>query len=434
MGKKLINHFYRLAKEDLYKINRSITGAGTLKTLKILKKEIPEIKIKNFKSNSKVFDWKVPPEWNVRDAFVTDKYGKKIIDFKINNLHLMGYSKPFKGIINKNELLKKLYFSNKISSAIPYVTSYYKRRWGFCISKKQYRNIEKNYNSNDKFRITIDSNFKHNGKMHYGEIIIKGKSKQEILLSTYICHPSMANNELSGPIVMMALIKSFQKKKNNKTLRIIFIPETIGSISYISKNYLDLKNQVIGGYLLTTIGDERMHSCMLSRNASSISDKSLIEAYKNLNIKKYKIFNYSERGSDERQFNSPNINLGITSIFRSKYFEYPEYHTSHDDFNIVTERGLYGGFKVAKEAIEILLNKLIPKYKLICEPNLGKRGLYPSMNHQNVNKKFSRKILEFIEYSDGNNSIQDIEQKLKISKKLCLKIKNSLIKHNLISC
>ena len=270
--------------------------------------------------------------------------------------------------------------------------------------------------------------------MHYGEIIIKGKSKQEILLSTYICHPSMANNELSGPIVMMALIKSFQKKKNNKTLRIIFIPETIGSISYISKNYLDLKNQVIGGYLLTTIGDERMHSCMLSRNASSISDKSLIEAYKNLNIKKYKIFNYSERGSDERQFNSPNINLGITSIFRSKYFEYPEYHTSHDDFNIVTERGLYGGFKVAKEAIEILLNKLIPKYKLICEPNLGKRGLYPSMNNQNVNKKFSRKILEFIEYSDGNNSIQDIEQKLKISKKLCLKIKNSLIKHNLISC
>ena len=207
----------------------------------------------------------------------------------------------------------------------------------------------------------IKSSHNLNGNLNYGELVLKGSSKQEILISTYLCHPSMANNELSGPIVSMSLIEYFTKiKKLDKTIRFLFIPETIGSIVYLSKNLLDLKNNVIGGYNLSCIGDERMHSCMLSKYENSPSDKSLIEAYKKLKIK-YKRFSFLKRGSDERQFNSPGIDIPITSIFRTKYAEYPEYHTSLDDFKLVTLKGISGGFKVASNAIKILLKKIIPK-------------------------------------------------------------------------
>ena len=190
----------------------------------------------------------------------------------------------------------------------------------------------------------IKSSLNSNGYLNYGELVIKGQSKQEILISTYICHPSMANNELSGPIVSMSLINYFKKIKNlSKTIRFIFIPETIGSITYISKNLYDLKSNLIGGYNLSCIGDERQHSCLLSKYENSPSDKALIEAYKKLRIK-YKKYSFLERGSDERQFNSPGIDLPITSIFRSKYGEYPEYHTSLDNFSLVTIKGVKDGF------------------------------------------------------------------------------------------
>ena len=216
--------------------------------------------------------------------------------------------------------------------------------------------------------------------MNYGELVLQGKSKQEILVSTYICHPSMANNELSGPIVSMCLIDYFKKQKNlSKTIRFIFIPETIGSIGYIEKNLTHLKKNVVGGYNLSCIGDERQHSCMFTKYNNTTSDRALVEAYKKLKIK-YKIYSFLKRGSDERQYNSPGVDLPIASIFRSKYGEYSEYHTSLDDFSLVTKKGIYGGFSVAKEAIKILLNKEIPKAKYLCEPQMGKRGLYSNLS------------------------------------------------------
>ena len=198
------------------------------------------------------------------------------------------------------------------------------------------KEIKKKYYDSDKFKVVIKSQFNKRGNLNYGELVIPGKSKQEILISTYICHPSMANNELSGPIVSMTLAQYFLKIKNlKKTLRFIFIPETIGSISYLSKNLKKLKKNVIAGYNLSCIGDERMHSCMFSKYSNSISDKALRSAYKSLNIN-YKRHSFLKRGSDERQFNSPGIDLPIASIFRTKYAEYPEYHTSLDDFKLVT--------------------------------------------------------------------------------------------------
>jgi len=427
-----IKKYYNIAKTKLFPITRSLTGDGVKKTLNIIQKELPKLKIKKFKSGTKVFDWNIPEEWNVTDAYVIDKYNNRIIDFKKNNLHLVGYSIPIKKNIIKKELLKNLYFLKNQPKAIPYITSYYKRRWGFCISYNEYKILDKRYSLNDKFKVVINSNLNKKGNLNYGELILKGKSKKEILISTYICHPSMANNELSGPIVSMGLINYFKNKKLNKTLRFVFIPETIGSISYLSKNLKYLKENVIGGYNLSCIGDERQHSCMFSKYQNSPSDEAVIEAYKILKIKNYKVYPFLKRGSDERQYNSPGIDLKISSIFRTKYGEYPEYHTSLDNFNLVTLKGCVGGFNVARKSIEILLERIYPKYKIMCEPQMGKRGLYPTLSNKNENK-LTRSYMNFLQYADGTNSLEKISNLIKSDLKSVRKIYQILFKNFLIS-
>ena len=425
-----IKKYYNLGKKVLYPINRSITGSGTEQTLKIIKNYFKNLKIIKIKSGTKAFDWKVPPEWNVRNAYIIDKYGKKIIDFKKNNLHLIGYSESFKKKISKEKLIKHLYSLPKQPNAIPYMTSYYKRYWGFCLSHKEKLNIIKKYKKKDKFKVFIDSTFSESGFLNYGELVIKGKSKQEILISTYICHPSMANNELSGPIVSMALIDYFQKKKIEKTLRFLFIPETIGSIVYLSKNLNKLKKNVIGGYNLTCIGDEMQHSCMLTKYKNTLSDFALIEAYKKLRIK-YKEYSFLKRGSDERQYNSPGIDLPIASIFRTKYHEYKQYHTSLDNFNLVTLKGLMGGFKVASNAISILLKNVVPKSNIFCEPFLSKRKLYKTISDGKVDNN-SQTLLDVLQFCDGKNDINTISNKTNLKKKSVNKILNFLKKNKII--
>ena len=424
--------YYNIGKNILFPICRSLTGKGVVKTLKIIQKEFPSLLIKKIRSGSNVFDWKVPFEWNVVDAYILDKKKNKIVNFKTNNLHLVGYSVPVKKSLKKKELFKYLYFLKKQPKAIPYVTSYYERRWGFCVSYNHFKKIEKQYSLKDKFEVVIKSSLNKKGNLNYGELVLPGKSDQEILISTYICHPSMANNELSGPIVSMGLIDYFRRKKLSKTLRFIFIPETLGSISYLSKNLKDLKNKVIGGYNLTCIGDNRQHSCMFTKYQNSPSDEAIIEAYKKLNINKYKIYSFLKRGSDERQYNSPGVDLPVSSIFRTKYGEYPEYHTSLDNFDLVTLKGVSGGFKVAKKAIEIMLENIYPKYKIICEPQMGKRGLYPTLSTK-TEKKLTRSYMDFLQYSDGSNSLKKISKLINLDYKDIKKINSILLKNDLIS-
>ena len=422
-----IKRIYNFTKNKLFPLNRSLTGKGTETTLRLIQKNIAKIQIKRLKSGTRVFDWEIPDEWNVKDAYIEDRFGKKIVNFKNNNLHLVGYSKPVNLILKKKELLKNLYSIKKLPSAIPYITSYYKKRWGFCISHKEKKKIVKQYKNDERFRVLIDSKFNKRGFMKYGEIVLKGKSKKEILISTYICHPSMANNELSGPIVSLALINYFKKKKLDKTIRFLFIPETIGSIAYIFKNFKNLKKNVIGGYNLSCIGDEGQHSCMFSKLGSSPSDEAIVEAYKKLKIKKYKIHSFLKRGSDERQYNSPGIDLNISSIFRTKYGEYPQYHTSLDNFNFVTLNGVSGGFKVAKETIKILQKKIIPENNILCEPQMGKRGLYPTLSRTS-NEHPSQNYMDFLQFANGINSLDHIAKKIGINinlaKKIYLKLKS----------
>jgi aminopeptidase-like protein len=408
-----INKYYDLGRNILFPICRSITGRGARKTLKILKKEFPALKIKNIDSGKKVYDWRVPSEWNINDAYILDKNEKKIVDFKDSNLHVVSYSQPINKILKKNELIHHIHAKKKLPTAIPYITSYYKKYWGFCCSYLVKKSIINNYSSEDKFKVVIESSFKKNGKLSYGELVLPGKSKKEILISTYICHPSMANNELSGIIISMALIKHFKKKRINKTIRFIFVPETIGSIAYLNKNLKKLKENVIGGYNLTCIGDNRMHSCMFTKYGNTHADRALVEAYKKNKIK-YKIYKFLDRGSDERQFNAPGIDLPIASIFRTKYQEYPEYHTSLDNFDLVSKVGLQGGYLVAKTAINILLKKIIPKNKFLCEPFMSKKKLYPTLSNNNKST-FVKDIMNFLTYADGSNDLLIISKFIKKS-------------------
>ena len=443
-----MNNLIKLGKK-LFPLNRSLTGIDNLKTLNILKNNTSRLKIKKFKSGKKVYDWKIPDEWNVLEAYVKDKYGNKIINFKKNNLHLVGYSKPFKRRVKKKEFFNHLHSLKSLPNAIPYVTSYYNKYWGFCISHNKKKLFDKIYKDNDKFDIVIDVKFKKKGDMYYGETFLPGKSKKEILISTYICHPSMVNNELSGPLVAVALINFFKKKKLKRSLRFIFVPETIGSIAYINHNLKRLKKNVIGGYVLTCIGDNRNYSIIKTKYENSLSDIAAKKAFIDLKIK-YKSYSFLERCSDERQYNSPGVDLKIATLMRSKPGTYKEYHTSLDDFKLVTKSGLTGGFKIAKTAIQNLLNLntlkiekkrltngIKPKCKFICEPNLGKRGLYNLLGIRLVgnsaSKTKSRKLLDFLQYSDGFNNLQEISKYIKLNIKKTKSTFKILKKNNLIS-
>ena len=437
--------------QKLFPICRSITGDGVRDTLKIIKSEyLPKLKIHEVKSGTKVFDWKIPPEWNVKAAYIKDKYGKKIIDFKNNNLHLVSYSIPIKKKITKKVFLSHLHSIKNQPNAIPYVTSYYKKYWGFCVTHNERIIFKKKYRDNkDFFEVNISSSLDNKGSLSYGELLIPGKSKKEIFISTYVCHPSMANNELSGPLVAVSLAKYFSSiKQNKKTLRFIFIPETIGSITYLSRNYKKLKKNVIGGYNLTCIGDERGYSFLPTKKGNTLSDKAAMKAFNDLRLN-FKKYSFLERGSDERQYNSPGIDLPIASIMRTKYGTYPEYHTSLDNFNLVTAKGLKGGFTIVKKAISILMNNNIknevtavkdnkikksnfPKNLILCEPQMGKRGLYPLLGTKKANS-FSRNLMNFLQYADGQNDLKNISSLIKLTAYKTNKIFKILLKKKLIS-
>lgn len=412
--------------KDLYEIPRSLTGKGVVTTLEYIQQFIP-IDIKFVNSGSKAFDWTVPPEWNINDAYVIDlKTGKKVIDFKSHNLHIMGYSEPVNREVPFKELEKKLYFLKDKPNAIPYITSYYKKDWGFCLSYNDYLKLDKK----SKFKVFIDSEFKEDGNLSYGELLIKGEVEEEIFFSTYICHPQMVNNELSGPSVLTGISEYLLNKKKHYSYRIIFIPETIGSIVYLYENLEILKKNVIGGYNISCVGDERSWGLIPSRYGNNRSDKigEYILKKKHPDYIKY---TWLDRGSDERQYCSPGIDLPISSITRTKYGEYPEYHTSLDNFEVVTEKGLKESLETYLNVIDVFeKNRFYPKIKYFCEPQMGKRNLYPSNSHLN-DYSATRHLMNFLSYCDGSNSILDIAELCEIDFEVCFQI-YLLAKKNLL--
>jgi aminopeptidase-like protein len=401
------NEIYQFARE-LFPINRSITGDGVRKTLQKISKHLPTLQVKSVPTGTKVFDWAVPKEWSVKEAYIITPSGEKICDFSKNNLHLVGYSIPFKGSVSLDELKKKLHTLKDQPDAIPYVTSYYKERWGFCITQNQYDTLE-----NGTYKVVINSTL-FDGELNYGELLIKGESEEEIFLSTYICHPSMANNELSGPTVVTFLAKWLKEiSKTNFSYRIIFIPETIGSITYLSRNYKEMKKKIFAGFNVSCVGDERAYSYVPSRNGNTISDTIAKHVLKwtDPNFIEY---SWLDRGSDERQYCAPGIDLPIASILRTKYGQYPEYHTSLDDLeNVVSPQGLNGGYSIIRKAIEAIEKNKKYKVTVFCEPQMGNRGLYPTLSTKENDEKV-RLMMNFISFCDGETTLLKIAESLNI--------------------
>jgi len=417
---------HELAK-NLWPINRSITGDGVRETLAILKNEhLPNLSIKEVPTGTKVLDWVVPREWKIRDAYIRTPSGEKICDFKKNNLHVVGYSVPVHKHLKRDELNQHLYSLNDQPDAIPYITSYYSERWGFCITQQQRDKLV-----DGDYEVFIDSELFY-GSLTYGELILPGESSEEVFLSTYICHPSMANNELSGPTVTTYLAKWLCALSHRKyTYRIIFIPETIGSITYISQNLDWLKSHVIAGFNISCVGDDRTYSYLPSRNGSTISDQIARHVLKCIKPD-FDAYKWTDRGSDERQYCAPGVDLPIASIMRTKYGQYPEYHTSLDDLiHVVTPDGLEGGYNALKLAIEAIEKNGYPKMTVLGEPQLGKRGLYPTLSTKSSSIE-TRLMMDLITWSDGSKSLIEIAEECGVPIWDLYPILEKLLAHNLM--
>lgn len=379
--------------QDMWTYPRSITGVGVRQTLNYIGSVIPELRMHSVPSGTPVFDWTVPKEFICREAYIEEN-GRRIIDFRDNNLHVIGYSSSINSLICKDELQKHLYSIEDKPDAIPYITSYYKDRWGFCLTQKQRDNL-----GNGPFRVVIDSE-KFDGQLDYADIVIPGNTDDEIMLSTYICHPSMANDNLSGIVVAMALAKSLIKSRGRKyTYRIVFVPETIGSLVYLSTRLNHLRRYVKAGYVITCCGDAGELSYLYSRYGDTLSDR----AAKLILPNNAKMFDYKYRGSDERQYCWPRVDLPIGSIMRTKYGTYDEYHTSLDDLSFISQEKLDDTLNAYKEAIYAIERNHVYAASTQGEPFLSKHGYYPDVSPNSVPD-----ALNILAYCDGRNDLISI--------------------------
>lgn len=416
---------------DLFPIARSLTGTGVRETLAYLSELIPGLRVHSIESGSKVFDWDVPLEWEVSEAYIITPDGQKICDYSVNNLHLVGYSEPVNSVLSLEELKQHLHTQPDQPGWIPYVTSYYKKYWGFCLSHDQYMSLKEG-----EYKVVVKSKL-YEGKLNYADLEIKGRSDKEILISSYICHPSMANNELSGPVVVTALAQWLIENQSslNYSYRIVLVPETIGAICYLSKNLEHLRENVIAGFQISCVGDDRAYSHVASRYGNSLSDRvarEVLEEFAETEDTVVCHYDFLARGSDERQYCAPFVNLPVCGLCRSKYGEYPEYHTSADNFEVVTPKGLNGGLNYLRSCIAKLEVSQIPTINCMGEPQLGKRGLYPSISQKNTIGDIAE-MMDVIAYCDGTNRVEDIATITGVSEDKVLNICLLLRENNLLT-
>ena len=416
---------YELAGR-LFPICRSITGNGFRQSLEMIREIVPEIQVFEVPSGTSVFDWTVPKEWNIQGGWIKDMQGNTIIDFKDCNLHVMGYSISVHQTISRDELLNHVYTQPEQPEWIPYVTSYYKERWGFCMSERQKQTL-----TDTEYEVCIDSTLE-DGYLTYGELILPGETDDEIFFSTYLCHPSMANNELSGPCVQTELIKYLKSQSHRRyTYRFVFIPETIGSITYLSRNLEVLQQHVKAGFVLSCVGDNRTYSMVSTKYEDTLADRVLNNVLK-FHYPDYIRYSFMKRASDERQYGSAGVDLPVCAFCRSKYHEYPEYHTSADNMDLISPEGLSGAYEVMVKVINALENNNFYQMQCKCEPQLGKRGLYPTVSQKGT-KGDARYMQDFIAYADGRNDLIGISNILDIPVDKLIPIKDQLMEHHLLA-
>jgi len=392
---------------NLYPICRSITGNGFRESMEILKKYIP-IDLYEVPSGIQVFDWVVPKEWNIRDAYIKNSAGKKIVDFQKSNLHILNYSIPFHGKVNLDELKQHLFSLPDYPDWIPYRTSYYKENWGFCISQRLLDSLPE-----DEYEVVIDSSLEA-GHLTYGEYYIKGELDEEFLISCHSCHPSLCNDNLSGMGVATQLALFLSQKKTRYSYRFLFIPGTIGSITWLSRN--EEKTRLIKhGLVVACVGDPGKMHYKKTRRGNAEIDRA-VEHVLNFSGDEYEILEFSPYGYDERQYSSPGFDLAVGSLSRTPHGRFPEYHTSADNLDFVQAESLADSYSKYLDVIHVIENnKKYLNTNPKCEPQLGKRGLYSTFGGRKDASNYEMSLLWVLNLSDGSNSLLEIAERAGIS-------------------
>lgn len=412
----------------LFPICRSITGEGVRRTLEILGGVLAESGIElvthEVPSGTPVFDWTVPKEWVIREAYIEDTSGRRVIDMAENNLHVMGCSMPVDRWVDLAELKEHIYTQPDQPDVIPYVTSYYKERYGFCMSETQ-----KNALPEGRYHMYIDSELM-DGSLTYAEVVLPGAVKDEILLTSYVCHPSMANNECSGPALLTELIQYVSALDNRKyTYRFLLNPETIGAITYLSRNYRHLKEHLKAGLVLSCVGDDGAYSLVHTRYGDTVTDKGLANILRDR--QSFREYSFLYRGSDERQYNAPGIDLPVAGFCRSKYGTFPEYHTSADDMNFISPAGLQGSYEVLTQWIDAMEWNERYRVTVLCEPQLGKRGLYPTVSQKGTYDAVFATV-NLLAYADGRNDLFDISERIQVPVSRLVEVVKKLRENHLL--
>jgi len=388
---------------ELYPICRSITGDGLRETLRLLQRQIP-LELREVPTGTRVFDWTVPKEWNIRDAYVKNAKGERVIDFQKSNLHVVNYSVPVRRRIALAELKEHLFTLPAYPDWIPYRTSYYKESWGFCLSEKQLAGLK-----NEEYEVCIDASLE-DGHLTYGEYFLPGEARDEVLISCHACHPSLCNDNLSGIALAVSIARRLQSAPRRYSYRFVFIPGTIGAITWLAKNEDKIAN-IKHGLVLTGVGDAGALRYKKSRKGTADIDRAAAHVLRHSG-KAHEILEFAPYGYDERQYCSPGINLAVGRLSRTPHGTFPEYHTSADNLEFVQADKLGEALEIGLEILSVLENNgTFVNLNSKCEPQLGRRGLYRMVGGTADAGISEMAMLWVLNLSDGKNSLLDIAER-----------------------
>jgi aminopeptidase-like protein len=387
---------------ELFPICRSITGAGLRQTLARLGREVP-LEIHHVPSGTEVFDWTVPDEWNIRDAWIADTSGNRVVDFRDSNLHILNYSAPVRGRMSRQELAAHLFTLPEHPGWIPYRTSYYHRNWGFCLPHQQLLALQ-----DEEYDVAIDTTLEP-GRLSYGELFLPGASGEEVLISAHVCHPSLANDNLSGVAVALYLAKFLAGTERRYSYRFLFLPGTIGAIAWLALNR-ERAARIRHGLVLSCVGDTGGFHYKKSRRGNAEIDRVMAQVLQHSG-ESHAIEEFTPYGYDERQYCSPGFNLAVGSFSRTPYGRFPEYHTSADNLDFVRPAALAGSLRVCIDAMQALESNLIySNQQPFCEPQLGRRNLYRSTGGTDIGVDNLAKLW-ILNLSDGSHTLLDIAER-----------------------
>jgi aminopeptidase-like protein len=409
---------------ELYPTCRSITGDGLRTTLKRIGREIP-LEIHEVPTGTPVFDWNVPREWNIRDAWIKNPRGEKVVDFQKSNLHVVQYSVPVQGRMPLEELKSHLHTLPDRPDWIPYRTSYYKETWGFCLSQRHLETLEPG-----EYEVKIDSTLT-DGSLSYGEHFLRGRTSDEVLISCHVCHPSLANDNLSGMALAVKLAELLAGASLRYSYRFLFIPGTIGSITWLARNS-ERARQIRHGLVVTCVGDSGCLHYKRSRQGNAEIDRAVIKALRDRR-QELQVRDFSPYGYDERQYCSPGFNLPVGSLTRSPHGSFPQYHTSADNLDFVRPEALADSFAAYLSVIGILEgNARYQNLNPCCEPQLGKRGLYRSIGGLPDAGQLESALLWVLNLSDSTHSLLEIAERADLPFELIHQAAETLVSHNLL--